>query len=181
MFHCCVSAAAEMYGDSPMEDPDTHDALKQKLTAVYGFCIDSTFASQPAAVPGECPANTCPTQGLWGLNTIRAPAVWASLPGTVNENPTACVMVVDGGVRATHADLAANLVPDLLLTGYGGVVQQPPAARGPAFTSHGTHVSGTVFARWSNGQGTPVGVVGRALAATAAVVSKIQTAELVLP
>ena len=32
-----------------------------------------------------------------------------------------------------------------------------------AWASHGTHVSGTVFARWDNGASTAVGVVGKAL------------------
>lgn len=76
-------------------------------------------------------------------------------------------MVVDTGVNEAHDDLTANLVPELTVTGF----EYPPQsiasgnATGPQRdpNGHGTHVAGTIFARWNNGWGTPVGVVGNAL------------------
>lgn len=166
---CCLHSVADMYGDSPMAYPGTHNALKDHIAAVYGICIYFTSASQPAAVPRECNGqlpNSCPSPRLYGLNTIRAPLVWNALPGDVNENPTASVMVIDSGIRATHQDLTPNLLPELTVTAFGNIPVRQPLTVSPTpalepIINHGTHVSGTVFARWNNAIGA-AGVVGRA-------------------
>lgn len=83
---------------------------------------------------------------LAGLNRIRAPPVWNSLPGVVNANPSSTVMVIDSGINEVHQDLASNLVPALTVTGYTNPPQ--PVSSGnaaPPLTDpqgHGTHVAG---------------------------------------
>jgi subtilisin family serine protease len=156
-----------------MAYPPTHHALKDHIAAVQGVCIYFTSASIPAAVPQECNGalpDSCPSPRLWGLNRIRAPTVWNALPGEVNSNPTASVMVIDSGIRATHNDLTSNLLPELTVTGLSNgnailPVRQPlnvpPTPAEIPIVNHGTHVSGTVFARWNNAGGA-AGVVGRA-------------------
>jgi subtilisin family serine protease len=161
-------------GDGPFADPHVQHVIKKHVLAVYGQCPVQTFASKPSAVATECNnplPNACPAAGaadLWGLNRIKAPQTWAALPGIVNANPSSTVMVIDSGVNEVHADLAANLVPALTVTAF----EYPPQpvstgddSLGPLTDpdGHGTHVAGTVFARWNNGAGTPVGVVGNAL------------------
>jgi subtilisin family serine protease len=160
-------------GDGPFADPHVQHVIKKHVLAVFGECPVEAFASKPSAVATECNnplPNACPAEGpsdLWGLNRIKAPQTWAALPGIVNTNPSSTVMVIDSGINEAHVDLAANLVPSLTVTGY----EYPPQsiasgnAIGPQTdpNGHGTHVAGTVFARWNNGAGTPVGVVGNAL------------------
>jgi hypothetical protein len=165
-----------MYGSGPMSDPEVTEALKVHVEGVFGSCPAYDTAAKPAAVPAECSPNSCPNPGLWGLNRIRAPAVWSALPGEVNANPSAPVMVIDSGIRTTHRDLNGNLVANLVVTavesdGAGGFRAIPPVRTSittppanVALLGHGTHVAGTVYALWNNGgQESPVGVVGRAL------------------
>jgi len=167
----------DLTGSGPMSDEHTSKALKSHIKGIFGFCITNGNPAQPAALPTECSGpvpNSCPNN-LRALNTIRAPPVWSALPGTVNANPSSAVMVIDTGIRPTHTDFAGNLVPRLTVTGMdrtGGGVGRPqlpvPVSLtalpyNAAWASHGTHVSGTVFARWGNGDSTAVGVVGRAL------------------
>ena len=72
-----------------------------------------------------------------------------------------CPCLAPAGVRATHIDLAVNLVPNLSADFNNPQLQANP----PTDTNgHGTHVSGTVFGAWDNGATTAVGVVGRARA-----------------
>jgi subtilisin family serine protease len=82
------------------------------------------------------------------------------------------LQVIDTGIRPTHTDFAGNLVPRLTVTGMNRVTNRaqlpvPVSLTAPPFNAawaeHGTHVSGTVFARWDNGASTAVGVVGKAL------------------
>lgn len=83
---------------------------------------------------------------LAGLNRIRAPIVWLNLPGVVNPNPSASVMVIDSGVNKVHEDLAGNLVNGLTVTGYS--YPPRPVSAGNAIppltdpNGHGTHVAG---------------------------------------
>jgi subtilisin family serine protease len=85
--------------------------------------------------------------------------------------------VINTGIRPTHVDFAGNLVPRLTVTGMNrpatgggdGLPQLPvpidltAAPYNADWASHGTHVSGTVFALWGNGPNSAVGVVGNAL------------------
>jgi subtilisin family serine protease len=144
---------------------------------VHGERLGKPYAVTPATIPQECPnrpvADACPANGLYGLNLIRAPAVWNVLPGIVNERPTVRTMVLDTGVWATHSDLAPNLVPGLSVDfNNAALVPNPPIESDTAIepedptglpANHGTHVCGTVFARHNNGPNSPAGVVGNAL------------------
>lgn len=142
------------------------------VEGVFGSCPIPFNAAKPATVPTECSPNSCPNPGLWGLNEVRAPAVWAALPGQVNANPSASVMVIDSGIRTTHRDLAPNLVPNLVVTAIGadGNAITPvrvPLTSPPANVNamlHGTHVASILYGRWNNGgTDSPAGVVGNAL------------------
>jgi hypothetical protein len=52
--------------------------------------------------PSECPGGTC-GGGLWGMDVIRAPAAWGSLPSVGGR--TYRGGVVDSGVWHDHPDL----------------------------------------------------------------------------
>jgi subtilisin family serine protease len=85
------------------------------------------------------------------------------MQGIVNENPTRKVMVIDTGVLADHTDLKDNLVDGLSININLATQRLDPEAPLRDFDGHGTHVAGIMFARWNNGAGTAVGVVGKAL------------------
>lgn len=113
----------------------------------------------------------------WNLRRIGAPAIWARVPMEVQNQAT--VAVLDTGVMHTHRDLAGQLV-DAVATNYcveseSGSYAYPVYSQlidfdahpewspeigcDPApkyYASHGTHVAGTVAARF--GAGAVVGV-----------------------
>ena len=59
------------------------------------------------SLPTECSTGSCPS-GLWGMNSVRANVLWASLPGVVGGTAFKGT-VVDSGARHTHVDLAAQV------------------------------------------------------------------------
>lgn len=107
------------------------------------------FAATPANIPTECSRSqpeSCPTD-LYGLNLIKAPAVWNALPGIVNEEPSERVMVLDTG----RVDSSA--VESLLLDTWDVAIylqwaqqgqQQHPTGDSEA---HGLGSSGTIVTK----------------------------------
>ena len=97
---------------------------------------------------------------LWAMRVIKAPAVWSQ--GYTGKDVK--VAVIDGGIYATHPDLAANLLVD---RGRNFVNLGPSCTEcnpmDPTFKyfpargifSHSTHVSGTIAALDNN-----IGVIG---------------------
>jgi subtilisin family serine protease len=159
----CPPILVDSYG--PFSD-DAIEALLTYVKLVHGEGFSVTRAVTPADIPQECfnpQPDACPAQGLYGLNMIRAPAVWSALRGTVNQNPTVRTMVLDSGVQPTHADLRPNLEPGLSVHfGNAGLTPNPPFDADED-SNHGTHVCGTVFAAHNNGRDSAVGIVGNAL------------------
>jgi subtilisin family serine protease len=144
--------------------PDT-TPLGQAVAAAKVSSAEEDFILLPMAAPTECAAaGGCVSgtggSGLWGMNYIRAPALWNSLPGAVL--PTSELHkggVIDTGVHFSHVELAGQL-NSTLSRGYKGSDTPTSAAD---LDGHGTHVSGSMAARWnSGGQGSLAGVVGTA-------------------
>ncbi len=112
----------------------------------------------------------------WPFRLLGYPAVWRDMEGGAYTRPVT-VAVVDSGVRYDHPDLAGTLwkpgegALDLLTeadNGDGdGVDTNPTDAGGRTrqTSSHGTHVTGIIAARWGQNAPScaacsPTGVVG---------------------
>lgn len=83
------------------------------------------------ALPSECASGTCPS-GLWGMNSINAPAVWSALGASPVGGKTFRGSVVDSGILHTHTDLAGQTLKASSIT-YGG----GPDAQGTDDNGHG--------------------------------------------
>lgn len=100
---------------------------------------------------------------LWALEGIDVPEAWAVNEGT---NGPVIVAVIDTGVAYTHPDLAANMWDGAsckdengnALGGcsYGYDFEDGDAVPLPTWSSHGTHVAGTIAAAKNNG----IGIIG---------------------
>ncbi|HEV7888231.1 MAG TPA: S8 family serine peptidase [Acidimicrobiales bacterium] len=86
-----------------------------------------------------CLVSACAGARQWAPSVIKATEAW----GLTHGSPTMLVAVVDGGVDATHPQLAGKVVvgPDLT-----GTVQD-------LCWNHGTHVAGTVAAMTDDAKG----------------------------
>jgi hypothetical protein len=88
---------AGAYG--PLSDPEIQNSITEYVDSVFGEAVGALLVASPANLPSECNGpqpSSCPAD-LYGLNLIRAPAVWNALPGTVNESPSERVMILDSG------------------------------------------------------------------------------------
>ncbi|TAK53821.1 MAG: hypothetical protein EPO24_13870, partial [Bacteroidetes bacterium] len=101
-------------------------------------------SSNPVAVTvrGNVPAQQQAEVIPWGVDTVRAPAVWGATKGQPIK-----LAVLDTGIDSLHYELDARYKG-----GYNFVLKNPHPWDGH---SHGTHVSGTIAAELNG-----VGVVG---------------------
>lgn len=141
--------------------PDT-TPLGEAVARAKVTTAEEDWIVLPMDVPSECasgPTTTDPcTTRLWGMNAINAPAMWARVTGaTLPPLDTHKGGVIDTGVHFSHVELQNQLNSGLSIGFRSG-----STASAADLDGHGTHVSGTIAARWSNtGTTSPlVGVVG---------------------
>jgi subtilisin family serine protease len=142
--------------------PDT-TPLGQAVARAKVTSAEEDWIVLPMGVPSECASGLCASgaggAGLWGMDAIKATMLWARLSGTVlPTHHTYRAGVIDTGAHFTHVELDGQLNQgDSLGFKRGSVVSAADT------DGHGTHVSGTIAAKWSNGQqGGLAGVVGNA-------------------
>lgn len=139
-----------------------------ELSADQAASVDATIGAPTAA------DNLYPYQ--WDMRRIGAPAAWARVP--LETQATVTVAVLDTGVLDTHPDLVGQVV-DRVDTSYCGTdmgtgnpahpgyaqwfdaVTNPDLevgadactpATSPAYQTHGTHVAGTIAAKFGGGR-----------------------------
>ncbi len=87
-------------------------------------------APDPSLIQGEVP---------WGIARVKAPDLWdKNNPATMGAGVN--VAVIDTGIDCSHPDLSCNLSE--------GVNFVDPTVAPMDDQGHGTHVSGTIAARW---------------------------------
>lgn len=106
---------------------------------------------------------------IWGVERVGAPEAWAvtSRAGEFT-GAGAVAAVIDTGIASNHPDLGENLIFNSCFTSAGDVVGRDyqdgdPCNPYPTVSDHGTHVAGTVAARF--GGGRAVGVAPNAFLA----------------
>jgi subtilisin family serine protease len=126
----------------------THPEMIARLAELRAdsrvFNVVQDALLQPTVVPDNPAAHdslvnwtweVTPSGGNWGLETIRTPQMWALNEGISKaglQRPS--TLVFDNGFDASHADLAY-------------------ANASSKVESHGTHVTGTIGAKFNNGVG----------------------------
>ena len=140
-----LSGVESIVPDIPVENGE--------LAGGSSFTIGQNPSSELAAFAGAppIPAGGDALSGLqWALQAIHAPEAWAL--GYTGKGVR--VAVLDGGIQATHVDLAPNLNTALSTSFVAGQTFNTPPG------SHGTQVSGVIAAA-HNSAGT-VGVAPNA-------------------
>ena len=101
--------------------------------------LGETVISRPnGGAPSAWTWDPVPGTDNWGLEAIRAPAMWNANAAVEKAGvPPIRTLVVDSGFRAAHLDLAENVI----------------SVQSTAESNHGTHVAGTIGAVFNNGLG----------------------------
>lgn len=99
-----------------------------------------------AAIPNDIYWNL-----LWGMRMIRMPEAWDITRGSAMVR----VAVLDTAFKLDHPDLAGRWLPGTDVSD-GDDDVNPPIQNFQEWSSHGTHVAGTIGAQGNNG----IGVVG---------------------
>jgi lantibiotic leader peptide-processing serine protease len=113
-------------------------------------------AEHPASLHAPTAADDLFNAGLvWGVERVKAPVAWAR--GHAYTGAGAVVGVIDTGIASNHPDLASNLVFNACFTSAGEVIGRDwqagdPCNPYPSLSDHGTHVAGTVAARFGGGR-----------------------------
>ncbi len=109
-----------------------------------------------SAVPGGAPAFVQESDSLfaeqWALHRVHAPEVWARGTGSART----VVGVVDTGVATNHPDLQGKVVHAECFT-LSSLMGRGPCRTYPTTEAHGTHVAGTIAARFGGGAAVGVG------------------------
>ena len=111
---------------------------------VMAAAVWAVLATQVGAVAAATSAPSDPwfaTGRQWGLTQAGFPWAWCTSTGA-----GALIVVIDGGVDATHPDLAGKVVGSY-------AVQNGHVVRGGGVSDHATHVAGVAAADTNNGQG----------------------------
>ena len=119
----------------------------------------------PQALPSECSgptANTC--QALWGMNRIKAPALWRKLAGVPTANGSVLRGAhLDNGVYMEHNNLKSQFDIPNSFTPRGAQPTGGRAGTSVEDDGHGTHTAGTFAGAWDGGDSRGiVGVAGKA-------------------
>lgn len=92
---------------------------------------------------------------VWGVERVNAPAAW--MHGAAYTGAAAVVGILDTGIASNHPDLGANIVFNSCFSSGGDVIGRTwqagdPCSPYPDASDHGTHVAGTVAARFGGGR-----------------------------
>lgn len=119
---------------------------------------EEDFIVLPQAVASqECNETAC--SGLWGMNAINAPQAWAKVSTAIAPSSASIAgSLIDTGVQYNHVELSEQFLPNAGISYKRGV----PSGDGSDNDGHGTHVTGTMAAKWGGAQGGIAGVNGRA-------------------
>ena len=129
-------------------DTETDDELIEKFKAQPGVvAVSPNYKVRIAALPNDT-ITPSDSNGLWGLNAIKAPEMWDTTTGSDN----IYVVVIDSGADYNNPDLA-----DVVDRTYSRNFCTSDPSAWKDDNGHGTHVSGTIGARGNNGKGV-VGV-----------------------
>lgn len=111
-------------------------------TGVFEY-VEPDWTVYPVAAPNDPQYNQ-----QWHLPKIEAPTAWNNFRG----NGTVIVAITDTGIRLTHQDLAAQLVPGAN-SATGTAIPQASGGQVNDINGHGTHVAGIAGAIGNNGVG----------------------------
>jgi subtilisin len=134
----------------PALSPEAALAILQALPVVLRIDGDPLIGLQGQGGDGSfVTPGAAPTQEFypWGIDWIGAADVQAQDPGLAGDGVK--VALIDTGVDPTHPDLKQNIIG-----GYNAMAGQDPKNWGDD-NGHGTHVAGTLAARFND-----VGVIG---------------------
>jgi subtilisin family serine protease len=148
------SAAQKANAGQPAETP-----LGAAVSRGRVALVEEDYIITAQAMASECTAaGGC--SGMWGMGAIRMPQAWALVAGATAPALPATVAgsVVDTGVMYSHVELDGQADRARGKTFSAGVA----VGDGSDDNGHGTHVSGTMAAKWGGAAGGVAGVVGAA-------------------
>jgi subtilisin family serine protease len=131
------------------------------LPEVVEFELDPTQFPAGPAVTADAPLSPTAADNLygaglvWGVQRVNAPAAWTQ--GAAYTGSGAVVGVLDTGIASNHPDLGPSIVFNGCFSSRGDVVGRTwqagdPCNPYPNASDHGTHVAGTVAARFGGGR-----------------------------
>ena len=140
--------------------PNLADVLEQGADAIAGFEVNGPNVIEPEGpAPEGHFGNLQPEDILylqdWGLRRIQADHAW---PFTSGSHDTV-VAVIDTGIASNHPDLADNLVHRACFT-FSSITKATgngECSLYPTTSWHGTHVAGTIAAKFGGGAAVGVG------------------------
>lgn len=132
-------------------------ALAQAVSRARVASVEEDYIISAQATASECTSTGC--SGMWGMAAAKIPAAWNLIPGTAAPaTKTVLGSVIDTGAMHNHVELMGQTDPSQSITYSGGAV----VGDGSDDNGHGSHVSGTMAAKWGGALGTIAGVTGAA-------------------
>ena len=129
----------------------------EPVTALPEIAVEIEFDAALFDVPiSPTPADDLFNAGwVWGVERVNAPAAWAHGPAYTGQG--AVIGVLDTGIASNHPDLGQNIVFNSCFSSSGDVVGRDwqaddPCNPYPSLSDPGTHVAGTVAARFGGGR-----------------------------
>lgn len=132
-------------------------ALAQAVSRARVSSVEEDYIITAAAAASECTGTGC--SGMWGMGAIRAPQAWALIAGAAAPSAKAVLgSVIDTGAQHQHNELAGQTDPSQSVTYSNSAI----VGDGSDDNGHGSHVTGTMAAKWGGALGTIAGVTGAA-------------------
>jgi subtilisin family serine protease len=146
-----AAAAKANAGQAPTNE------LAQAVSRARVASVEEDYIIQAQATASECTSTGC--SGLWGFGAAKIPAAWNLIAGAAAPSTkTVLGSVIDTGAMHNHVELSGQTDPSQSITYSGGAV----VGDGSDDNGHGSHVSGTMAAKWGGALGTIAGVTGSA-------------------